>query len=113
VLSDFFGTLGKSFDWWLFDKARDEAHNNETLIAACRTNPGANFVVNLVLSFVALMNESETRSPEISSHRGLEGLPGFACGGGLALQFTAPTHYLPSFDVPDVKPLVAILERIA
>ena len=48
-----------------FDKARDEAHEKETRIAACGTNPGANFVVNLVVSFVALMNESEIRSPDL------------------------------------------------
>ena len=53
------------FDWCLFDKARDEAHEKETRIAACGTNPGANFVVNLVVCFVALMNESETRSPDL------------------------------------------------
>ena len=51
--SEFLGTLGKPFDWCLFDKARDEAHEKETRIAACGTNPGANFVVNLVVSFVA------------------------------------------------------------
>ncbi len=63
--SEFFGTSGKPFDWCLFDKARDEAHEKETRIAACGINPGANFVVNLVVSFVALMNESETRSPDL------------------------------------------------
>ena len=66
---NFVGTLGTPFDWCLFDKARDEAHEKETRIAACGTNPGANFVVNfvvnLVVSFVALMNESETRSPDL------------------------------------------------
>ena len=65
MASKFFGTLGKPFDWCLFDKARDEAHEKETRIAACGTNPGANFVVNLVVSFVTLMNESETRSPDL------------------------------------------------
>ena len=59
--SELFGTLGKPFDWCLFDKA----HDKEARIAACGTNPGANFVVNLVVSFVALMNESETRSPDL------------------------------------------------
>ena len=55
----------------LFDTARDEAHEKERRIAACGTNPGANFVVNLVVSFVALMNESETRLRLSITHPGL------------------------------------------
>ena len=62
---NFVEPLGKPFHWCLFDKARDEAHDKETRIAACGTNPGANFVVNLVVSFVALIDESETRSPDL------------------------------------------------
>ena len=50
---------------FLLDKARDAAHKKERRRAACRTNPGANFVVNLVVSFVALTNELETRSPDL------------------------------------------------
>ena len=56
-----FDSVGKPFDWCLFDKS----HDKERRRAACRTILGANFVVNLVVSFVALMNQSETRSPDL------------------------------------------------
>ena len=34
------------------------------------------------------------------------------CRRGLALQLTAPAHYLPGLDVPDVKRRVPVLERV-